>query len=371
MLARLAPRSVAAAGDAPPEESRTFSFVCSTDIQDANGRIVVQDWDLTRYQANPIVLWNHGEGGSRWGEDVEIDEYFPIGRAENVRVEKGKLLADITLASEKANPLAERVLHALREGVLNAVSVGWVPSEVHYEKFDGEEVVVLSGNELIEISIVPLPANPEAVRASLFTRTRELAHKKENPMVLASLIPLLLLASTATEEQVTARVGELSDLEREVREQTGAKSAAEARAALVALVEKAKAFDELQAQVAAERAAERASRVAALLEAGRNALKLTPANEAGLLKALCGDETGAKADPDALELFLKNLPAAANAAHATTPKEAADGAAAQPTEREIKRAAKLGVKPEDLAAERIKLQRERSGLADDTNDEEI
>lgn len=321
------------------------------------------------------MLWNHGYGGSRWGDEVEIDEYFPIGRATNVRVEKGQLLADITLASEKANPLAERVLHALREGVLNAVSVGWVPSEVHFEKFDGEEVVVLSGNELIEISVVPLPANPAAVRASLFTRSRELAHThtKESPMVLASLaslIPVLLMASTSTEEQVAARVGELAELERAARELTGAKSAAEARAGLVALGEKAKAFDELQAKVAEERAAVRASRVASLLEAGRNALKLTPANEAGLLKALCGDETGAKADPDALELFLKNLPAAANAAHATTPKEAADGAAAHPTEREIKRAAKLGVKPEDLAAERIKLQRELNGLADDTNDEE-
>lgn len=344
----------------------------STATSDANGRIVVQDWDLTRFQANPIVLWNHGDGGgSPWNDSVEIDEYFPIGRASNVRVEKGKLLGDITLASEKANPLAERVFQALKENVLNAVSVGWFPSDVRYEVHDDVEVVVMSGNELIEISVVPIPANPEAVRASLFTRSRALAHQtKENPMILATLIPLLALVATATEEQVTARVAELSEVERTVRDLTGAKTPAEARAAVVALAEKAKSYDTVQAQIVEERATARAARVATLLKAGRDALQLTPANEPGILKALCGDETGAKADPDALELLLKHMPAVANAKHATTPVDATAPPTARPTEREIKRAAKLGIPPEALAAERIKLQRELNGLADETDTDE-
>lgn len=344
----------------------------SSATEDANGRIVVQDWDLTRFEANPIVLWNHGEGGSRWSDSVEVDEYFPIGRASNVRVEKGKLLGDITLASEKANPLAERVFQALKEDVLNAVSVGWFPSDVRYEVHDDVEVVVMSGNELIEISVVPIPANPEAVRASLFTRSRALAHQtKEPPMhLLATLLPLLTMASAATEEQVTARVAELSEVERTVRELTGAKTPAEARAAVVALAEKAKSYDTVQAQIVEERATARASRVATLLKSGRDALQLTPANEPGILKALCGDETGAKADPDALELLLKNMPAAANAKHAQTADDATAPTTARPTEREIKRAAKLGLSPEALAAERIKLQRELNGLADETDTDE-
>lgn len=368
-LARVAPRSSAGDGNAPADPPRTFSFVCSTDAEDSNGRIVVQDWDLARFLANPIVLWNHGDGGGGfWGDSVTVDEYFPIGKASNVRVEGGKLLADITIASEKANPLAERVFHALNEGVLNAVSVGWHPRDVRYEVHDDQEVVVMSGNELVEISVVPLPANPEAVRASFATRARELAHK-DKPMNVTMLIALALgLTENATEDQAASRARELADLERTVRELTGGTTPAEARAALVALVEKAKAFDSSQAELAAERERARAARVAKLLEEGRASLKLTPANEAGLLRAFCGDETGAKADPAALDLFLKHLPAAANAAHAATPREAAEPSA-RPTEREVRRAAQLGVTPEALAAERLKIQRERQGLATDPDTE--
>lgn len=364
-------RHVSAAGD-----SRTFSFICSTDTRDRNGRIVVQDWDLAEFEKNPIVLWNHGEGGSWWGDDVEIDEYFPIGRASNTRVENGKLLADITLASEKVNPIAERVYLALLEGVLNAVSVGWRPTDVRYEVHDDVEVVVLSGNKLLEISVVPMPANPDAVRASLCGKVRELAGQSRRDEIGMSSSFLIMVASvigmtaSSSEDAVKARVSELTEFERAVRDLTGTSNATDARAAIIALGASAKKLQTVEAALEVERTERRKIAVAKVLEAGRADGKLTPANEAQMLEAFCGDKSGLSADPDALERFIKVLPKAFNTAHADTPpvKSGGTNSAPEPTEREKKRAAKLGLDPAALAAERVKLLAERAG--DNTNDED-
>ncbi len=147
------------------DESRSFDFVASSAAVDSYDEIVEQDWDLSRYRSNPVVLWNHNISARGLMPDGE--SALPIGKASNVRVEGGKLLATITLASAKANPMAERVYHLLKEGILKAVSVGFVPGEVRLEKrANGDEVYVLAQNELHEISVVPVPANPEAVRRS-------------------------------------------------------------------------------------------------------------------------------------------------------------------------------------------------------------
>lgn len=142
-------------------ETRTMEFVCSTDAVDSYGEIVEQDWDLTRYAANPVVLFEHGHASGMFGGDP-LDK-LPIGKASNVRVEKGQLVATVTFLDEKANPRAPMVFEQYRQGGMNAVSVGFTPKDLRVEKRDGVEVCVLSQCELYEISLVSIPANAEAV----------------------------------------------------------------------------------------------------------------------------------------------------------------------------------------------------------------
>ena len=132
--------------------ARSARFVASTDAIDSYGEIVNQNWILDRYKANPIVLYNH----MRTGSDL------PIGTA-TVEMVGGKLECVITFASAKASPLAERVWNLVQERVLRAVSVGFRPRNVRTEVRDGEEVVLLDDNELYEISVTPIGANPEAL----------------------------------------------------------------------------------------------------------------------------------------------------------------------------------------------------------------
>lgn len=132
--------------------ARSVDCVASSDAIDSYGEIVDQgSWNLARFLANPVVLFAHDSRA------------LPIGRASDVRVEGGKLRARIHFATAAANPVAEQVFQLVKEGALSAVSVGFVPGAVRTEMRDGREIEVLSECELHELSVVPIPANPEAV----------------------------------------------------------------------------------------------------------------------------------------------------------------------------------------------------------------
>ena len=60
---------------------------------------------------------------------------------------------------EDINPKASLVWKQLVKGTLRCVSVGFIPHTLEWL----DDTPVLKDNELLEISIVPIPANPRAV----------------------------------------------------------------------------------------------------------------------------------------------------------------------------------------------------------------
>lgn len=133
------------------QTAREVDAIASTDALDAHGQILEQSWILDRYLANPVVLYGH-------------DSFdLPIGKATAVSVQEGRLVARLQFASPEANPRAEQVWQLVQEGILRSVSVAFMPRDVRFEKRDGQEVLVFSNNELTEISVVSIPANPDAL----------------------------------------------------------------------------------------------------------------------------------------------------------------------------------------------------------------
>lgn len=282
---------------AQKDEGRSVDVVASSTAIDGYGEIVAQDWDLRRYEANPVVLYGH----SSWG--------MPIGHASNVRVEGEKLLATLNFVDARANPLAEQVWQGILQGSLRAVSVGFRSKKGSMQNIDGRDVYVLAGNELMEISVVPIPANPDAVAQeakafndqlrALVARSQETPMSKPSILTLAALVPALALAASATEEDVLAEAGRLKALERDLLGATGAKSGAEALGVVQAGKAALARVGELEAEVAKAAEAAEARDRADLIEKGRAAKKLAPS----LLD-------WAKACPlDALRSFLENAPA--------------------------------------------------------------
>ena len=145
--------------DAPNETKDntqiTMSFVASTSAEDRYGDVIAQDgWDLTAYNANPIILFNHDASA------------MPIGRGD-VDVIDGKLLIDVTFDME--DPHAAEIGRKCQAGFLNSVSVGFnaieaversnLPEGHQYKSDNG---LYFNKAELLEVSVVTIPANPEA-----------------------------------------------------------------------------------------------------------------------------------------------------------------------------------------------------------------
>jgi len=76
-------------------DAREADVIASTADVDSYGEIVVPSGiDLSRYRANPVVLYGH----SSWD--------MPVGSAKDVRVEDGKLRATVRFVDASASPLA-------------------------------------------------------------------------------------------------------------------------------------------------------------------------------------------------------------------------------------------------------------------------
>jgi HK97 family phage prohead protease len=168
------------------KEAREADFVCSTDGVDSCGEIVEQSWDLRRYTKNPVVLWAHNAAGTGDG--------MPLGSAKNVGIVDGALCATLCFVSAAANPKAEQVWQGIQEGAIRAVSVGFSPRSVRTEIRAGKETLVLCNNELFEISVVPLPANEDALRreaAQDTTRIRALRALPVSSPAVRSMMDLI------------------------------------------------------------------------------------------------------------------------------------------------------------------------------------
>lgn len=122
-----------------------ITAVASTALVDRHGEIVeVEGWELKNFKKAPRILWAH-------------DHTIPaIGKATKVWVEgqgkKAKLMfkmafQDITEFGKQAKELVE-------QGWIDTFSVGFMAEEMEDNKFTKQE--------LLEISLVNVPANPEA-----------------------------------------------------------------------------------------------------------------------------------------------------------------------------------------------------------------
>jgi HK97 family phage prohead protease len=221
------------------EETREVDFVCSTESLDSYGTIIKQDWDLSRFDKNPVVLYSHNAYD------------LPIGQSVKHGVEKKRLLSTVKIATKEANPKAELVWQSLLQKTLRGISVGFRPLEYHWEKAsEGEgEVLVFDRNLLCELSITPLPSNADALaqmrsmspaaRAALPPKTTatdppsqqkpatERGEPEENRMSLEAENTALKSKVEATEAETRAAKADLAETRKQLDSERTAKTAIE------------------------------------------------------------------------------------------------------------------------------------------------
>ncbi len=150
-------------------DERTIEFVASTSAVDSYGTVIPADkWDLSRYKKNGIVGYMHDVYGDSWTKAADPDDVIGYGRAW---IEDDKLIIAITFEPAELNEKADKIFRKIQFGSLNAVSVGFdVTAPGHWgNKADGEdpEVYYYNGQELLEVSVVNIPANKDAVKRAI------------------------------------------------------------------------------------------------------------------------------------------------------------------------------------------------------------
>jgi HK97 family phage prohead protease len=137
-------------------QDRHAIFIASSEDKDRYGDIIrVNGWDLTNYKANPIVLFGHQSRN------------LPIGSAK-AWIEGTQLFADVEFAAKEVYDFADSVYKLVKAGFLNAVSVGFQPTKMPNEIKDPDTNKWTGGyefiaQELLELSVVPVPALPGAL----------------------------------------------------------------------------------------------------------------------------------------------------------------------------------------------------------------
>lgn len=146
------------------EDAGPLRFVAATEgLKGDMWDLKMSGADLSRFESNGVVLWAH----DYWTQP-------PIGKA-TASVDGKQLMADIEFDLD--DPLAAAVDRKYRKGFLNAVSIGF---DFAYEAVN--EAGVVSEWELLEISAVPVPMDPDALLERQRSGARQMADLARDPL---------------------------------------------------------------------------------------------------------------------------------------------------------------------------------------------
>jgi HK97 family phage prohead protease len=138
-------------------EDRVLRFIGSTEAVDRDQEILrLKGWNLKAYKKNPVVLVAHNP----------MD--LPVARTKKVwkDQEKKALMFDVEFPEPDVNPQSDTLYKLYKSGFMKSVSVGFRPDYDKIKYIDGEKdqkIREFNGQELLELSLVSIPANPEAV----------------------------------------------------------------------------------------------------------------------------------------------------------------------------------------------------------------
>ena len=125
---------------------KIVGYASTNDLDRAGDVILPEAWTtskgLDNFKKNPIILFNHN-----------YDK--PIGRATAVSVTDKGLSIEATISKA-----AGEVVELIKDGVLNAFSVGFMIKDANYDS--ASDIFVIKDAELYETSVVSVPCNQDA-----------------------------------------------------------------------------------------------------------------------------------------------------------------------------------------------------------------
>lgn len=136
------------------DDDKPVHFIISTSSFDRdNDTIKSKGFTLKNFRKNPVVLFAHDARS------------LPIGKSTKIFATDNTLEAFTAFTPEELNPLGDTVRRMIKAGFLNATSVGFKPDKFERRGFEDENGFGTDfiKQDLLEFSVVPVPANPEAL----------------------------------------------------------------------------------------------------------------------------------------------------------------------------------------------------------------
>jgi HK97 family phage prohead protease len=153
--------------------------------------------DLTRYKANPVVSYMHTATYS-------ADPNTVIAKGE-VWEENDMLMLGIVKYDD--NELAKEIKRKIDDGMLNTVSVSFMPKDGVYKTIGGKERFVITKSELLEVSVVNVPADPKAVKVKSIEPSPEIGDIEEKRAEVRAFLKVKSDEATAKQKSDAQRVG--------------------------------------------------------------------------------------------------------------------------------------------------------------------
>jgi hypothetical protein len=182
-------------------------------------RVLTSGIDTEQYRRNPVLLWMHRRPTREEGN------ILPIGRIENLRVDGDNLTG--TPVFDDTDEFAQKIKAKWEAGFLRMASAGLDPLELSSDPsllVDGQRKATVVRSKLIEVSIVDIGANDDAIAlyrdgeqvslsvgngCSILPEIAVNEHLNSNQTEMKTIALKLGLPETATEAEIFSKLDEL------------------------------------------------------------------------------------------------------------------------------------------------------------------
>ena len=159
------------------------------------GRVLTAGIELSQFERDPVLLWMQRRG---WEKGA-----MPIGRIENMRTDGGKLIG--TPVFDQNDEFAKQIESKWENGFLRMLSAGLEVIETSADPsvlLPGQTRETVTRSKLVEVSIVDIGSNDEAIQLYEDGKLLRLASGEEN-----ARLPLLKKEETPeAQEQEGAEI---------------------------------------------------------------------------------------------------------------------------------------------------------------------
>ena len=128
------------------KENKKFRVIASTEDVDRSWEIIkANGWTWDNFMKNPVIIANHV---------YKVENI--VGKATSIYIKNNQLVIEGVFSS--SNPLGRLLADLYEEGMIKSVSVWFIPKQR-----DENDLKIITEAELLELSFVAVPCNPNAL----------------------------------------------------------------------------------------------------------------------------------------------------------------------------------------------------------------